>query len=467
MERALYSIGITALAALALAASACGGAPSSPSVLLVVTEGVRTDRMSLYGAARPTTPFMDSIAPEGAVFELDYTSSSDDAAALASLLSGRYPPEHGLLLNRRMGETIKTLPEVLKEAGYETRAITSEPQMNRDSGLLQGFEVGEMVDPAASEDLDGGAAQVSAKAIEWLRGHRDPKKPFFLMLVYSSPELPFHPPEPFRYKFVDPIVQRERVDVVAEYWLPFAAKFNAHAVDLSGRETDMLRDIYDGELLYVDSEIGKVVNAVRELRLLDRTLLVETATRGEDLGEEHRLADPSSLREAALHVPLLMRFPGRVPAGLRVAGLAQDVDLMPTILDLLDQKRPDTISRSAFSMAPVEARTRRQDAVSTALIPTSDSTFELRISVRDEKYRLAVSPEGPVGFYDLSSDPDGALDVMARFPEPAAKLTKALAEWDSSLQPLPGTRAVQGQAPAPTGGLPPAPAEAGPKAPNP
>src|SRR5262249_41735115 len=159
--------------------------------------------------------------------------------------------------------------------------------------------------------------------------------------------------------------------VVAEYWMPFAGRYNARLADLSDREMNTLHDLYDAEVLYLDDQIGKVVAGLRELKALDATLLVGTATRGEDLGEQHRLADPSSLREASLRVPLLMRLPGVVPAGRRVAGLAQDVDVMPTILDLLRVKRPATIGRSAVSLAPFLEKTSRATAVSAAIAPAS------------------------------------------------------------------------------------------------
>src|SRR5262249_25521172 len=153
------------------------------------------------------------------------------------------------------------------------------------SGLLQGFDAADAIDPAAADELDGGAAAVTRASLQWLRGDRDRTKPFFLLVLYSSPTLPFHPPDDFRVQFVDPIVSRDRVEVVAEYWMPFAGRYNARLADLSDREMNTLHDLYDAEVLYLDDQIGKVVAGLRELKALDATLLVGTATRGEDLGE--------------------------------------------------------------------------------------------------------------------------------------------------------------------------------------
>jgi arylsulfatase A-like enzyme len=421
--------------------------------------------MSLYGYARPTTPRLGSLAPEGAVFDHAYTSCPDEAAAIGSILSGRYPPEHGLLLQRHLRDSVKTLAESLKDAGYATHAITSEMQMSKESGLHQGFEEVEMIDPAESEELDGGAAAVTRRATAWIGGKRDREKPFFLVLVYSSAELPFHPPDKVRFKFVDPIVSRDRVDVVSEYWVPFAVRYNAHQAELSDREMDMLHDLYDAELLYVDDQIGEVVAALRSMNVLDATLLVETATRGEDLGEQHRLADVSSLRESNLRVPLLLRFPGHVPAGLKVEGLAQDVDLMPTILDLVGVARPATISRTAISLAPVGARTKRENSVSTAIRPAAQGSFDLLVSARDDRYRMLVSPRGSEGVFDLSADPEGLVDLSAKSGDVTQRLQRSLAEWDESLQavpgapPLPGPHQIAPGVPAPA--WPQAPSKAG------
>ncbi len=438
MKKQLYSIAAAALAAALPVVTACSRGPSRPSVLLIVEQGVRADHQSVYGYPRGTTPRAEALSHEGAVFENAYTSTPDPMAALASLLTGRYPPEHGLLLSRGLSPNAETLAEVLKSAGYVTRAVVSTPGVTRESGLLQGFDEIEAVDPAAGEELDGGAAQVTTRAVEWVRNTWDRKQPFLLLLIYSSPQLPYRAPEAFRYRFMDPAASRARVEPMAELWIPFARRFNAREVDLSALDIEALVDLYDAEVAYADDQAGGVVLALRESGLLDRTLVVVTSDRGEDLGEQHRLADPSSLREPNLRIPLLMRLPGRVPAGLRVASLAQDVDVMPTILDLLEVPKPEALSALSVSQYPLEGAARRSVAVSLALGASPGGRVALLLSVRDARYRFTVSPQRPMGLYDISQDPSGALDILASSAPAAAALQRSLREWDGALRPLPG-----------------------------
>lgn len=411
----------------------CSRAPSQPSLVLVVEQGVRADHTSLYGYVRPTTPHAESLANEGAVFEAAYTSTPVPPGGVASLLTGRYPPEHGLLVNAKLWPGVKTLASVLKAAGYQTHAVISDPAVTDRSGLLEGFDKVERVDPSDSDDMEGGAAATTGLARTWLRSGLDTGRPFFLLVVYSSPTLPFRPPEKFRYQFVDPIVNRARVDAVSEYWTPFARRYTAREVELSREEMDMIRDLYDGEIAYVDDQATAVVGALREKRILDSTLVVVTSDRGEDLGEQHRLADPSSLREVNVRVPLVMRYPPRIKAGTRVKGLAQDVDLAPTVCALLGLPKADFVTRQAVTFEPMDGSVTRGGAVSVALREEAPGVTALLMSIRDPRYRYVVSPSGPLALYDLEKDPQEFVDILARSPQEAEALHAKLADWDASL----------------------------------
>ena len=455
---ALYTSVLALLAAVLLAAPGCSRAPSKPSLLLVVMEGVRADHTSLYGYVRPTSPHLDAIGMEGAVFEQAFTSSPYTPAAIGSLLTGRYPPEHGLMLGSALNPGVRTLAEILKESGYATHVVSSEPSLTRESGLLRGFEQTEIVDPAESDDLEWGAAEVSRRAIEWIDRGRDRSRPFFLALIYSSPTLPFKPPEEFRHRFTDPREITQRLEEMAEYWVPFARRFNAREIDLSSRDVGILRDLYDGEVAYADEQIGAVVGALRKAGSLDATLLVVTSDRGEDLGEQHRLADPTSLRESNLRIPLVMRYPPRIKAGLKEAVIAQDVDVIPTVCDLIGVARPSMITKQAVSHVPFDGSVRRAPAVSLAVQRAADGAFELLMSLRDPQYRFILAPQGPAALYDLKSDPESMIDILAKSQDLAASMTAKLAEWDESLKAAGGSDQTRGAAPGavPPAGAPPA-----------
>ena len=127
--------------------------------------------------------------------------------------------------------------------------------------------------------------------------------------------------------------------------------------------------------------------------------------------------------------------------------------------------RPATITRTAVSLAPVGARTKRAQAVSTALHPVAKGSIDLLVSVRDDRFRMLVSPKGPQGLFNLMDDPEGLADVSSKSGDDGLRLQKALAEWDESLQAVPGAPPLPGPNPGAQGSAappkPPSPPKAG------
>jgi arylsulfatase A-like enzyme len=427
-------------------------------------EGVRADRMSVYGHARPTALRAEALALDGAVFERAYTSSPDAAFAVASLLTGKYPPEHGMLAGGVLGPDHDTLAETLQAAGYATRVVSSEPALTRESGVLQGFEGVDEVDPVDVPELDGGAAEVTRRALAWLDRGWDGKRPFFLMAVYSSPLLPFSPPEEYRRKYLRPADDPNLVEMMSEVWLPFAERYTSRRMEFGAPELSVLRDLYDAEVLYADEQWGAVVAALRSRRLAEKTLVVLTATRGEDLGGNHRLADRSSLREANLRVPLIMALPGRIPKGIKVGGLAQDVDVFPTVCELLGVPLPPTVGPGAVSLASMGGPPRRDRAVSVAIVTEPSGLGYPILGMREGDHRVVVGPHGVISLYHLAADAAEIMNLAGASGEVAARMVTKLQEWDAALR-LPaglagptGSPGAAAAAPAPGPATSPAPA---------
>lgn len=451
MRASLYRAILTGVA-VTLGLTACGGAPERPSVLLILVEGVRADHCSAYGYTRPTTPGLEAVAHEGVLFERAYSSTPYTPAAVASLLSGRYPPEHGMLLRGDLDEAVPTLGEILSDSGYETHAVISDPLLPAAFGLLRGFHKVDLVDPTDTAEADGGAAEVTRRARAWLEDGRDASRPFFMMIVYSSPRLPFAPPEPYPGRFLSGGELPDSVEAATRLWMPFARRFNAGDVEMSARDRATLTSLYDAEIAYADSQVRELVGAMRELALLDETLLVVTSDRGEDLGDGHRLADRTSLGEGNLRVPLLMRHPGLLPGGEREAAPAQDVDLLPTVVGLLGLERPETVSTTAVGhLGEGEGGPGRKGAVSVSIRRLPDGILHLVMSATDGRYRYTLTPMGPESLVDLESADDPPTNLLEEGGEPFERLHGVLMEWDSSLRPIPaadppGLRSGTGEA---------------------
>ncbi len=406
-------------------------------MLLVVAQGVRADHLGLYGYARQTSVALESLAAEGARFDRAYASTPDPAGALASILTGRYPPEHNLLIAGVLDKSIVPLQAQLGAQGYETHLVTSDPGLGAGSGILEGFAEVETVDPADVPEMDGGAAAVTARALEWIERRRDRSKPFFLTLVYSSPTLPFDPPEPFRTRFADGWMTSDLIDRAAGVWLPLARRVNAGELSLSVDDLKVLTALYDGELAYLDDRIGALLEGMSEEGSLDDTVVVFTADRGELLGQTGRIADTISLNEVNLRVPLVVRpRPGASPVAF-ADSFAQDVDLYPTICELLGLPPPGSVSPQAFSLLSGAGAPRRSAAVSVAVQPVGERLMALTVSLRTSRYRYLLTPQGPVSLFDFEAE-GAPRDVLQGEPEVAMTMKAQLASWDLLLSRPPG-----------------------------
>lgn len=417
----------------------CGGPPEKDSLVLIIAQGVRADHLGPYGYSKQTSPALDALASGSVVFERAYSSTPQPVAAAASLLTGRYPEEHGLLYGRKLDGSLVTLQSHLAERGYQTHLISSDPILAGVEGLTDGYEGVEIVDPAETALLDGGSAEVTQKAAEWIRRARNPRQPFFLTLVYSGATLPFDPPEPHDGMFTEPWMQEEILERASGFWLPMARRINSGELEVGDADRQVFSALYDGELSYLDAKIGEVIRVLGDEGLMSHAFVVVTSDRGNDLGESGSISNDSSLTEASLHVPMILRRPGDEEGGSRAAGLFQDVDLVPTLCDLLGVPAPETVGGASISQAPLDGASRRANAVSVAVRPAGPRVLSLAMSLREERYRYLLAPEGAVSLLDLRRT-DSPREILPSSPEIARQLHTRLGAWHAMLEPPPGGR---------------------------
>lgn len=260
----------------------------------------RADRLGCYGWDRAVTPVLDGLAARGVRFDAAYASSPMTLPSHATLLTGLEPPEHGLRVNggARLPDGTDTLATRLHDVGYRTGAFVAAFVLDRRFGLDRGFEVyddavGDPVPQPVPEQLSAhraGDAVVDA-ALAWLGG------------VAAGPA-------PF---------------------LAWVHLYDAHAPD---RPHDDRPASYDGEVGFVDRQVGRLLDFLDARGLAERTLVVAVADHGEGLGDHGDAEHGYLLDEEVLRVPLLVRWPGVVASGHAVDALVTTRDLAPTILDL-------------------------------------------------------------------------------------------------------------------------------------
>jgi choline-sulfatase len=370
------------------------------NVVLISIDTCRADHLSCYGYKRPTTPHIDAIAREGVLFQQALSPVPLTTPAHSSMLTGTYPPTNGVRLNNleSLGASHVTLAEVLRDAGFATAAFVGGFPLDAQFGLNQGFDTYDCRFTRRSETsssrTERTAEEVSRPALTWLEQHAG--GPFFLFLHYYDPHFPYEPPAP--------------------YAAPYA------------------EDPYSGEIAYVDEWIGRVVDRLRALNVYDDTLVIVTGDHGESLGEHGETSHGFFIYQSTQHVPMIIRAP-HARRGSTIGERVSLVDLLPTVLDLVDLKTP----------APVEGVTLRTHLEGRrspgrprflyceSLVPTQFGCGALYGLVEGPwKYIRAPRQE----LYDLASDAGETSNVFSN-AEPVAersrnRLDELLLEMEST-----------------------------------
>ena len=282
-------------------------APRHFDVVLLTLDTTRADRLSCYGSRQAQTPNLDGLARNGVRFLNAYSHVPLTCPSHASILTGLIPPRHGVHDNGGfvLGQGPTTLAEVFVEAGYRTGAFVSAFVLDRRFGLARGFGTyeDEVEGGGSPDDIEASvkASVTVDRAIRWLG--LDRQRPVLLWVHLYDPHRPYQPPEPFATRYAD--------------------------------------RPYEGEVAYMDSEIGRLLAAVAERGR--PTLIAAIGDHGESLGEHGELAHNYFIYGATQRVPLLLSFPGALPRGEAVAPVVRAVDLMPTLLEAAGLPIPEGI----------------------------------------------------------------------------------------------------------------------------
>ena len=298
--------GVAVAALLALATlPACRREGQRPNVLLITIDTLRADRLGCYGYGLAHTPAVDGLAREGVRCTDAATSAPITLPAHTSIMTGLYPPAHGVRDNGNyaLAPEATTLAERLKAAGWRTGAFVSAAVLARRYGLDQGFEVYD--DDLWAEDepemfmiRERPASRTADRVLAWLEEGQKTRQPFFLWVHFFDPHQPY----------------------------------NLRSFDLAA----MTATPYDAEIAEADRGVGRLIDWLREHGQLDDTLVVLTADHGESLGEHGEPTHGVFIYDATIHVPLIWRLPHVFPPGETYGGPVRHIDIVPTILAILD-----------------------------------------------------------------------------------------------------------------------------------
>jgi arylsulfatase A-like enzyme/tetratricopeptide (TPR) repeat protein len=391
------------LAAVVLFVALPRGERDRPNVLLITIDTLRWDHVGVYGASGAETPTLDGLAARGVRFETAIMHAPLTAPSHASILTGLIPVRHGVRDNGAffLPAALPTLATILKTAGYTTAGFVSGFPLERRFGFSNGFETYDDTLPSGSartpDATERHADETTGRVIDWIDRRRtgtEADRPWLLWVHYFDPHAAYDPP--------------------AEYM----KRFGAHP--------------YDGEIAFVDAQIGRLAKTLEAHGDLARTIVLVTADHGESLGDHREETHGVFIYDATLRVPWIVAGPG-VPSG-RVAGVvAHGVDVLPTLLDLAGVRAPPAIDGRSLRPAIEGQSMADEPAYIESLLAKRQFGWAPLRGMRDARWKYIEAPTPEL--YDLSADRTETVNRMTNGSAHSAELARALAAASSAPTP--------------------------------
>ena len=389
------------------------------NVVLLILDAARAEQFGAYGYARPTTPELDRIAADGVVFERAYTPAVFTLGALSSLWTSQYPDRHHAEVSYAdpLPRDRLTLAEALSARGIRTAGFVANAVAGTIHGFDRGFTQFEEV-YRRFPDLGSRGAAFQRVLPAWLQAHAGER--FFAYVHYREPHFPYDPGPPFDTRFGPdaPLGRDERRD--RSWYTDVNQGRRAPTAD----EIAHLVRLYDGNLAYVDQEVGALRRALEQQGLWDRTVLVVAADHGEQLFEKGYISHSAQVYEQSTHIPLIVRVPGGA-RGVRVDSIVDLLDLAPTVLDLFGLRdTPFAKQAQGASLLPLMAGARR-DAAGVTL---SRTVWERPVyALRDGTHKLVYDTRtGREQLFAIETDRAETRDLAASEPVRAAYYRQTL-----------------------------------------
>jgi arylsulfatase A-like enzyme/Flp pilus assembly protein TadD len=374
--------------------------PRHPNLLLITIDTLRADHVGAYGATTGATPSLDALAASGVRFDQVQTAVPLTGPSHATILTGQYPPAHGVRGNVvfSLGSKYPTLATLLKRQSYQTAAFVGAYPVAAAFGFGQGFDTFNEDFHETSPGEPGAERRANAvadAALGWLASAAGaagaaPSRPFFAWLHFYDPHAPYSPPDPYRDRF-------------------------------AGRP-------YDGEIAFTDAQVGRVMDWLRASGHDADTVVVLLADHGEGLGDHHELMHAVLIYQSTMRIPLIMSGPG-VPQGVVVPSRAATMDVLPTVMGLLGfGVDPALLGRDLRPL--MAARAVASDPLyGESLFGRLNCHWaSLRSWVKDD-WKLIVGSQPEL--YNLAQDPQESHDLARAEP---ARVTRMTEEMQRALQ---------------------------------
>jgi len=424
-----------------------------PNIVLISLDTVRADRLSCYGYEHYTTPNIDALAKKGALFTTAISTSSWTKPAHASVFTSLYPSVHGAEdRDSVLVPSAKTMAECFHDLGYTTIGVAAAWCLNSRFGFAQGFDIYDDYTFDLDRDCDlflrcfpktdrirtgesyacygFTGSLVAAAAWHHLERSRVENRPFFLFINYYDAHNDYSPPWPFSVRF-----DNGRQGIVpghVQEWFHSAVGISDWRDGKGGfRESgtgdiSQIASLYDGEVGYVDEQVGWLVDKLKQNGDHEDTVFVIFGDHGEEFLEHGAITHGRTLYREVTHVPLIFCGPA-VPCDTHRRQLVSLVDVLPTVLHLVGAEPPDGIQgNDILQVAPTAAGSKGIYVFSSLDLPP----FHLKAVVGRQSKLIVNLESETVELYDLTRDEAETQNVSSKHPDLMRSLLKRLAAFD-------------------------------------
>ena len=439
------------------------GTTTPQGVIVFLGDTLRRDHLDAWGHGRKTAPTLTALAAEGVRFADAISPATWTKVAVPSLLSSVYPASHGIVgMADRLSSSATTMAEAFRGAGYATFATSSVSFTGKLSNLHQGIEVLHERASIDNDDLGHSGAKTARTYVDrfltWLDDHHD--VPFFAFIHVFDPHDPFEPYPPYDLLWASPTGKEEheaRLEQVGESLgddrrvsdgnrfgperFPNREELEAAGVDPEVYAAHQL-DWYDGSIRGMDAEIARLMEGLEQRGVAGDTLLAFVSDHGEEFLDHGWGWHGNTVYGEAINVPLLLRWPGVLPAGMVVDATVESLSLMPTLLEISGIPVPETVQGQ--SLLPMVASP--DDPTALGWVERPAFSERKRIASRRERadydvdqysvvldgWKLVRNVDPPDGMpefelYHHADDPLNHDDVAADHPDIVQRLTEELA----------------------------------------
>lgn len=416
-------------------------------VLLIDIDTLRADHLGCYGYRFDTSPNIDRLAKDGVIFLNAFAAGIPTTPAHTSIFTGLHSITHRIVAHGSdaiLDSSIPLLPEILRDNGHRTAAVDN--LYNVKPWFARGYEY--YINPKSKSLHHIKAEEITYEAKNWLKNHY--KEDFFLFLHYWDPHSPYLPPDRYRFTFYegnDPFDPNNKSMEPAKRQIPYPF-FKKWHYDLLENPTDAdyIRAQYDGEIRYVDDSIGELIEYLKSLGIYEDTLIILTSDHGENMSEHNFFFDHQGLYDATIRIPLIIKSIGSEFNNKRISTLVQNIDIMPTILELLDIKKD--IKQDGYSLIPlINGEIKLYDEVIS-----TECTWRAGISFRTKEWKLiktidqGLYEKPPIELYNLKDDPGEEVNLVSKERGVLDDLELRLTRWlDDRLKNRPNPIMVQAE----------------------